>query len=115
MASGFDTRVSSNSNPTGIANGKGVVFTVTYAGCLDPHGPEARDMAVDLVHGVLPGADVRWERTPRVKPEKLTVSVAKGGCLVSVRQRDVSDHYRGEGVNELIGAIQKYSRDAGII
>jgi hypothetical protein len=41
--------------------------------------------------------------------------VAKGGCLVSVRQRDVSDHYRGEGVNELIGAIQKYSRDAGII
>ena len=71
-------------------------------------------MAVDLVHGVLPGADVRWERTPRVKPEKLTVSVAKGGCLVSVRQRDVSDHYRGEGVNELIGAIQKYSRDAGI-
>jgi hypothetical protein len=43
------------------------------------------------------------------------VSVAKGGCLVSVRQRDVSDHYRGEGVNELIGAIQKYSRDAGIL
>jgi hypothetical protein len=38
MASGFDTRVSSNSNPTGIAKGtgdlgKGVVFTVTYAGC----------------------------------------------------------------------------------
>ena len=56
-------------------------------------------MAVDLVNGVLPGADVRWERTPRVKPERLTVSVAKGGCLVSVRQRDVSDHYRGEGVN----------------
>ena len=38
MASGFDTRVSSNSNPTGISKGtgdlgKGVVFTVTYAGC----------------------------------------------------------------------------------
>ena len=65
-------------------------------------------MAVEIVHGVLPGADVRWERTPRVRPEKLTVSVAKGGLLVSVPQRDVSDHYRGEGVDELRHAIEKY-------
>lgn len=65
-------------------------------------------MAIDLVHGVLPGADVKWERTPRVRPEKLTVSVAKGGLLVSVPQRDVSDHYRGEGVDELRHAIEKY-------
>ena len=38
MASGFDTRVSSNSSPTGISKGagalgRGVTFTVTYAGC----------------------------------------------------------------------------------
>ena len=37
MASGFDTRVSANCNPTGVAKGagagRGVVFTVTYAGC----------------------------------------------------------------------------------
>jgi hypothetical protein len=40
MASGFNTRVSSNSNPTGMAKaisrdgpGKGTTFTVTYAGC----------------------------------------------------------------------------------
>ena len=38
MASGFDTRVSSNSSPTGITKGTGglgkcVTFTVTYAGC----------------------------------------------------------------------------------
>ncbi len=65
-------------------------------------------MAIDLVHSVLPGADVKWERTPRVRPEKLTVSVAKGGLLVSVPQRDVSDHYRGEGVDELRHAIEKY-------
>ena len=65
-------------------------------------------MAVEIVHGVLPGADMRWERTPRVRPEKLTVSVAKGGLLVSVPQRDVSDHYRGEGVDELRHAIEKY-------
>ena len=65
-------------------------------------------MAIDLVHGVLPGADVKWERTPRVRPEKLTVSVAKGGLLVSVPQRDVSDHYRGEGADELRDAIEKY-------
>ena len=65
-------------------------------------------MAIDLVHSVLPGADVKWERTPRVRPEKLTVSVAKGGLLVSVPQRDVSDHYRGEGLDELRHAIEKY-------
>ena len=65
-------------------------------------------MAIDLVHGVLPGADVKWERTPRVRPEKLTVSVAKGGLLVSVPQRDVSDHYRGAGVDQLRNAVEKY-------
>ena len=65
-------------------------------------------MAVEIVHGVLPGADVRWERTPRVRPEKLTVSVAKGDLLVSVPQRDVSDHYRGEGVDQLRNAVEKY-------
>ena len=65
-------------------------------------------MAIDLVHGVLPGADVKWERTPRVKPEKLTVSATKGGLLVSVPQRDVSDHYRGEGADALRDAIEKY-------
>jgi hypothetical protein len=65
-------------------------------------------MAIDLVHGVLPGADVKWERTPRVKPEKLTVSATKGGLLVSVPQRDVSDHYRGEGVDQLRNAVEKY-------
>ena len=65
-------------------------------------------MAIDLVHGVLPGADVKWERTPRVRPEKLTVSVAKGGLLVSVPQRDVSDHYRGEDADALRDAIEKY-------
>ena len=65
-------------------------------------------MAIDLVHGVLPGADVKWQRTPRVKPEKLTVSAAKGGLLVSVPQRDVSDHYRGAGVDHLRNAVEKY-------
>ena len=65
-------------------------------------------MAIDLVHGVLPGADVKWERTPRVKPEKLTVSAAKGGLLVSVPQRDVSGHYRGAGVDQLRDAVEKY-------
>lgn len=38
MASGFTSRVSVNSNPTGICKGAdgtghGVTFTVTYAGC----------------------------------------------------------------------------------
>lgn len=40
MASGFKTRVSSNCNPSGVAEaisgdgpGKGITFTVTYAGC----------------------------------------------------------------------------------
>jgi hypothetical protein len=64
-------------------------------------------MAVDEIQSLLPGADVKWERTPRVRPEKLTVSV-KGGLLVSVPQKDISDHYRGKGADDLRHAIEKY-------
>ena len=55
----------------------------------------------------MPGADVKWERTPRVRPEKLIVSV-KNKLLVSVLQRDISDHYRGAGADELRNAVEKY-------
>ena len=42
-----------------------------------------------------------------MRPEKLTVSV-KGGLLVSVPQKDISDHYRGKGADDLRHAIEKY-------
>jgi len=60
-----------------------------------------------VLHSILPGADVKWERTPRVRPEKLIVSV-KNKLLVSVLQRDISDHYRGAGADELRNAVEKY-------
>ncbi len=60
-----------------------------------------------MLHSILPGADVKWERTPRVRPEKLIVSV-KNKLLVSVLQRDISDHYRGAGADELRNAVEKY-------
>jgi|TARA_B110000977_G_scaffold113077_1_gene146442 hypothetical protein len=42
-----------------------------------------------------------------VRPEKLIVSV-KNKLLVSVLQRDISDHYRGAGADELRNAVEKY-------
>ena len=60
-----------------------------------------------MLHSILPGADVKWERTPRVRPEKLIVSV-KNKLLVSVLQWDISDHYRGAGADELRNAVEKY-------
>ena len=60
-----------------------------------------------MLHSILPGADVKWERTPRVRPEKLIVSV-KNKLLVSVLQRDISNHYRGAGADELRNAVEKY-------
>ena len=63
------------------------------------------------MHSILPGADVKWERTPRVRPERLTVTV-KNKLLVSVLQRDVSDHYRGAGADDLKKAVEKYRDDA---
>lgn len=71
-------------------------------------------MAVDIIREVLPGADVRWERTPRVKPERLTVSAGKDGMLVEVAQRDVSDHYRGKGVDDIRDAVRAYKASRGL-
>ena len=62
MASGFKTRISSNCNPYGKVAGKksssDVAFKVYYAGAWYPHGPEARDMAIDIIHETFPGVQV---------------------------------------------------------
>ena len=62
MASGFKTRISSNCNPYGTVSGKSsndvVAFKVYYAGAWYPHGPEARDMAIDIIHDTFPGVQV---------------------------------------------------------
>ena len=60
-------------------------------------------MAIDMIQEAFPAAEVSWERTPRVKPEMLTVSSVKGvrAELANVPQRDISDHYRGQGVDTI--------------
>jgi len=64
-------------------------------------------MAVDMVQEVFGGADVSWERTARVKPERLVVSVDGGKPVASVLQEHLSDHYRGPGADELRDALLK--------
>ena len=56
-----------------------------------------------MIQQVFPSAEVSWERTARVKPEMLTVSSVKGVRteLANVPQRDISDHYRGQGVETI--------------
>ena len=48
-----------------------------------------------------------WERTPRIKPEKLTIA-STGTQIASVMQRDISDHYRGAGVEEIKQRLQLF-------
>ena len=64
MASGFKTRISSNCNPIGrvpATSDSDLAFKVYYAGAWCPHGPEARDMAIDIIHEYFPGTQVEWE------------------------------------------------------
>lgn len=63
-------------------------------------------MACDLIQAVFPGAAVAWERTPRVKPERLVVKEGSE-TVADVLQEHISDHYRGPGLDELQLALDK--------
>ena len=103
MASGFKTRISYNSNPFGkvtATTDKENTFKVFYAGAWYPHGPEARDMAIDVIHEAFPGAAVEWERTARVARPQMKI-LMNGRDLHCFDQNDMSDDLYGPGVDEL--------------
>lgn len=119
MASGFKSRISSNSNSTGRVQAAGsdngdVAFKIYYAGAWCPHGPEARDMAIDIVHEVYPGVQVEWERTARVSNPTMTcheTTSGGGNEIATFPQRDMSDDYRGPGVDQLKAALLKHKEE----
>jgi len=66
-------------------------------------------MAIDIIHEVFPGVQVDWERTPRVRNATMTVDeTTSGDEIATIPQRDMSDDYRGPGVEELKRSLQDY-------
>lgn len=58
------------------------------------HGPASREAAITLVQDIFPAADVTWERLPRNKLERVSISsllgkATKGVEVANVLQRDV--------------------------
>ena len=70
-------------------------------------------MAIEMVQKTFPGARVKWQRTPRVPNIELTVS-ADGELLSKVPQREISDDYRGKGVDKLAEALDTYKARRGL-
>ena len=115
MASGFKTRISKNCSPFGKVQATkeyDVAFKVYYAGAWYPHGPEARDMAIDIIHETFPGAQVEWERTRRV-PEPIMVidETTSGDEVAAFKQIDMSDDFLGPGVELLRQNLIQYKKE----
>ena len=69
-------------------------------------------MAIDIIHEVFPGVQVEWEKTARVSNATMTVDeTTSGDEVVTFTQRDMSDDYRGPGVDELKAALQKHKEE----
>ena len=69
-------------------------------------------MAIDIIHEVFPGVEVEWERTARVSKPTMTVDeTTSGDEIATFTQRDMSDDYRGPGVDELKAALQKHKEE----
>ena len=69
-------------------------------------------MAIDIIRDVFPGVQVEWERTPRVSKPTMTVDeTTSGDEIATFAQRDMSDDYRGPGVDELIAALKAYKKE----
>ena len=66
-------------------------------------------MAIDVIREIFPGAQVAWERTPRVQVPQMRVEIADSGELIhSFKQADMSDDLYGPGVDELRAALTKH-------
>jgi len=69
-------------------------------------------MAIDIIHEYFPGVQVEWERTDRVRNPTMTVDeTTSGDEIATFTQRDMSDDYRGPGVDDLRAALQKYKKE----
>ena len=75
-------------------------------------GPEARDMAIDVIHEVFPGAQVEWQRTDRKPNPQMTIDeTTTGEEILTFNQRDMSDDYLGPGVDELKAKLREFKED----
>jgi len=65
-------------------------------------------MAIDLIQSVLPDAGCSWRRVdPRVADPKIVVTDERTGAVVAeCRQFDLSDDYRGPGVEHLLRKME---------
>jgi hypothetical protein len=69
-------------------------------------------MAIDLIHEVFPGAEVEWERTARVAKPTMTVDESSSGEEISTfLQRDMSDDFRGPGVDDLKRKLLEFKQN----
>jgi hypothetical protein len=69
-------------------------------------------MAIDIIHEVFPGSHVEWERTARARNPIMVVDETSSGHEVAAfKQRDMSDDYRGPGVDELKAALKNYKKE----
>lgn len=69
-------------------------------------------MAIDIIHEVFPGTQVEWERTARVaKPVMVVDETTSGDEIAAIVQREMSDDFRGPGVEELKAALEKYKKE----
>ena len=76
------------------------------------HGPESRDMAIEIIQDVFPGVAVEWERTERVRtPTMMVMDTISGDIIATFRQHDISDSFRGPGVDTLKAALLKYKQE----
>jgi hypothetical protein len=68
-------------------------------------------MAIDMIHEVFPGAAVAWERTARAATPTMTVDeTTSGDEIATFVQRDMSDDYRGPGVDALRAKLVEYQK-----
>jgi hypothetical protein len=69
-------------------------------------------MAIDLILEVFPGAEVEWERTARVAKPTMTVDESTSGEeILTFSQRDMSDDFRGPGVDDLKQKLLAFKQD----
>lgn len=69
-------------------------------------------MAIDLIHEVFPGAEVEWERTARVAKATMTVDESTSGEeILTFLQRDMSDDFRGPGVDNLKQKLLEFKQN----
>jgi len=69
-------------------------------------------MAIEIIHETFPGSLVEWERTSRVPNPFMVIGETKSGDeIASFNQRDMSDQFRGPGVDMLRRNLIAYKKN----